>query len=203
MVSPVCKEVRVILDKWFQVDRWMDAPDEEKCGYYELFSNVSVDTFVMADFVVLRSPHIRGDISKSDKLDIFNIECVWVEPEHRGRGIASDCRAAHVWSCCDRVGVFTCNPAAIRVAADGAIETFCCPDDDHGRDEYYFCMSRCREFLEQAGFEHIPEDFQDTYAVDPTVGLNRPGADDVEVESVEGPGKQMRPFRWSSEITVI
>jgi GNAT superfamily N-acetyltransferase len=196
-------DVGMILGKWFKVDKWMDAPDSEKCGYYELFTNVSVEAFAMADFVVLRPPHIRCDISKSDKLDIFNIECVWVEPEYRGRGIASDSLAALVRSCRDFVGVFTCDPVAIRETCDGSLEKFGLLSEEHNQDEYYLCMARSREFLEKAGFEHIPEDFQDTYAIDPTVEKKRPKADSIDVEFVEGPGIPMRPFRWRSQIAVM
>ena len=80
--------VGMITGIWFRMGLWEDMPDEDQPWYFAPFMAVSAETFVMADFIALSGPEIRRDVSRSDKLDIFFIDCVWVEPAHRGRGIA-------------------------------------------------------------------------------------------------------------------
>lgn len=191
------KAVGMITGIWFRMGLWLDMPDEDQPWYFDPFMAVSAETFVMADFIALRAPEIRRDVSRSDKLDVFFIDCFWVEPAHRGMGIAPDCLAALVASCRDSVGVFTCDPWVIRMAPDGVLEIASPFAGDCNKSEYHNEKARTERVLRKAGFRHIPEEFQHTWAVDPTAAPVRPGADRVEVEFVQGPADPMRPLRWS------
>ncbi len=191
------KAVGMITGIWFRMGLWLDMPDEDQPWYFDPFMAVSAETFVMADFIALRAPEIRRDVSRSDKLDVFFIDCFWVEPAHRGMGIAPDCLAALVASCRDSVGVFTCDPWVIRMAPDGVLEIASPFAGDCNKSEYHNEKARTERVLRKAGFRHIPEEFQHTWAADPTVAPVRPGADRVEVEFVQGPADPMRPLRWS------
>lgn len=191
--------VGMITGIWFRMGLWEDMPDEDQPWYFAPFMAVSADTFVMADFIALSGPEIRRDVSRSDKLDIFFIDCVWVEPAHRGRGIAPDCLAALVASCRDSVGVFTCDAWVIRMAPDGVLEIASPFARDCDKSEYYNEKARAERVLCRAGFAHIPEDFQHTWAADPTAAPVRPGVDRVEVEFVQGPAAPIHPLRWHSK----
>ncbi len=196
------KAVGMITGIWFRMGLWLEMPDENQPWYFDPFMAVSAETFAMADFIALRAPEIRRDVSRSDKLDVFFIDCFWVEPAHRGMGIAPDCLAALVASCRDFVGVFTCDPWVIRMAPDGVLEIASPFARNCNKSEYHNEKARTERVLHKAGFEHIPEEFQHTWAADPTAAPVRPGADRVEVGFVQGPAVPMRPLRWSSRIKV-
>ena len=119
-------------------------PDEDQPWYFAPFMAVSAETFVMADFIALSGPEIRRDVSRSDKLDIFFIDRVWVSlPTAEGNRARLPGRPGRIMSrLCRRIHV---RCLVIRMAPDGVLEIASPFARDCDKSEYYNEKARAEE----------------------------------------------------------